>query len=94
MRLADKLLEISKMDICTISEWQPSSLWIGSLVEWSRAFWEDYCDVYALNEYPTTKKVLLSGSPEVSEKNVNDPESNWMDEMGLSRLIMMPIFSK
>jgi len=94
IRLAEKLLEISKMDICTISEWESGKPWVRSLVEYSQSFWFSYTDIYAISEYPTTDRVLRSGQPFVIRKDMDDPEVRWMNDVGIGVLLMVPLYAK
>lgn len=90
-RLAKKLLEISQMDICTISEWSAGNNWVRGLVEYSQAYWSENRDVYALADYPTTRQVLTSKVPKMIAQGSKDPEKEWMLEMGLTQLLMLPL---
>lgn len=92
--LANKLLEISKLHICTISEWKPGWEWVRGLVERSLVFYSNSNDRYDVSEYPIAQKVLTSGSPVVIGEGADYIGGVLRDKIGIGTLLMLPLHSQ
>ena len=92
LSLASKLLELSSFESCYISEWDRETNMITGLIERSRVYWSrERRDSYSLNDYPSTRGVLLTGNPIVLQGDFQAEEKQWMDELGRTALIILAL---
>jgi PAS domain S-box-containing protein len=92
LTLAARLMDISGFHLCAISEWDREAKQTRTLVERTRAVWPPKGgEPYRLSDHPTTERVLRTGGPEVVRVGMDDPELIWMDEIGLTALLMLPL---
>ncbi len=58
------------------------------------AYIENQGERFALSDFPTTAEVLATGKISVVNADMNDPETKWMKEYGLTSLLLAPLFEK
>jgi diguanylate cyclase (GGDEF)-like protein len=93
LRLAGKLLEVSKMQKCTIAEWEPGSKYLRYLVEHSQSYWREPGEPFQVEDYPIIKRVLITGQTEILKRRTEKPERLKLFRRGVSCAILCPLFS-
>jgi len=93
LRLAGKLLEVSKMQKCTITEWEPGSGQLRYLVDHSKTFWPRREDRFLVQDFPLIKRVLVTGQPEIFKGDLVNPAWHIFNRKGIGSWILFPLFS-
>lgn len=92
LTLATQMLELSGYQSCFISEWDKETNKVFGLAQHSRILWtEEKRDAFSLSEYPNSKEVLLTGKPMIIQGGFESEEIQWMNELGRTALIMLPL---
>jgi two-component sensor histidine kinase/GAF domain-containing protein len=90
--LANHLREISGFHFCSIYEWNTAETQIRTLAEHGRAIWPPGREeVYRLDDYPTSLRVLESGRSEVVTLDSDPTEAVWLREVGLAAALLIPL---
>jgi diguanylate cyclase (GGDEF)-like protein len=58
------------------------------------AYLENGGERFALADYPATARVLATGKIAVINVDMADPETKWMNELGLTSLLLAPLYGK
>ena len=92
LTLANQLLGVSGFHSCVVYEWDRGANQVHALAEHARSVHpHGGGETYRLADYPTSQRVLTSGQPEIVQAGTDDPESGWMDEVGIGTLLMLPL---
>jgi two-component sensor histidine kinase len=95
LKLASQLLDISGFESCFISELDKKTNLIHNRIDHSRVFWiKEKRDAYSLSDYPSTKKVLLTGKPIILQGDFEAEEKQWMKQLGRTAAIILPLYAQ
>ena len=90
--MAERLLKMTRFNMCEIYEWDAESDQFSLLIEHGRSFWaKNQGEKYSLDEFPTSKKVLLTGEPELINSTMDDPDAALLRDEGYASSLIMPI---
>lgn len=88
---AKQIADIIKADACAISKWDQDSNTLTSWVEYSREGFG-----YGLDEYPSSKKAILTGNPVqvwIDQLPENTPEHKSMLDFRANTMLLIPLVS-
>jgi diguanylate cyclase (GGDEF)-like protein/PAS domain S-box-containing protein len=93
LRLAGKLLEVSKMQKCTITEWNPETGSLRYLVDHSKSYWHDPPERIQVTDIPIINRILVTGQPEILIGRSKNPGKRWFLRKGINSRILYPLLS-
>ncbi len=93
LRLAGKLLEVSKLQKCTITEFEPGRGYLRYLVDHSISYWHNPTTLIRLSDVPIVNRVLVTGQPEIIRGSKENPGSRHILRKGVSSFIFYPLLS-
>jgi len=63
------------------------------IANFARVHWEENDgEHYVVSDYPSTKEVLTTGKPIILNHNMDDPETDWMTELGYAHGLLLPLY--
>jgi PAS domain S-box-containing protein len=90
--MAERLLKLTHFNMCEIYEWDEKNNQLFLLIEHGHSFWlENQGQKFPLDQYPTTKRVLISDEPEIIHSSMNDPDAVSLRNEGYSSSIILPL---
>jgi len=90
--MAETLLKLTHFNLCEIYEWDEEEDQLILLIEHGRSFWPDNLgEKYLVDDYPTSKKVLLTGESELINSTMDDPNAAILRDEGYASSLFMPI---
>jgi diguanylate cyclase (GGDEF)-like protein len=93
LRLAGKLLEVSKLQKCTLAEWDPAIGNLRYLVERSESFWQKPGEGLLIGDFPIVNRVLVTGQFGVIKVGGEAPKVLWELREGITGGVLFPLFS-
>jgi GAF domain-containing protein len=95
--VADQMTRLLDSSGCALSLWNRERSTVETLVDYSTNWAQTFDTVYNLTEYPTTRYVLESRQPVISQRDdpAADPaELALMEEQGIYTLLMLPLIAR
>lgn len=93
LNLSQKLLDEAGFHWIEIFCWEKTYNQVRLIAEYSRAKWSEYGgERYVLSDYPSSKEVLTSGKPFIVHANMDDPEADWLNELGYNIGLILPLY--
>jgi diguanylate cyclase (GGDEF)-like protein/PAS domain S-box-containing protein len=93
LRMAGKLLEVSKMQRCTIAEWEPGSGIVRCLIDHSISFWGDSAESFSIKNEAIIRRVLITGQRETIHEKLGSNSKLDYSRKGTTSRTLFPLFS-
>ena len=94
-QLCRELMNSGGFQLVEIYQWDRANDQAIGLADVSgAAYIENGGERFALADYPTTARVLATGKIAVINVDMADPETKWMNELGLTSLLLAPLYKK
>jgi len=94
LSLASHLSAVSRFPTCIIYHWDGEHAQATTAAEYGRVVWPPREEeIYRIEDYPTSERVLESGQAELVERGVHEDESVWMGIYGAAASMIIPLCS-